>query len=110
MARAKNANKLSSGFYRAHDFLRFGDVIGSINAGKKGDWKNQAMQMAQLQSVNNLVFLFQIYTKQSGAITLFMPLIHTVRHATKNMMPGSTLLSFNLNLVYCIKLFRRKRF
>ena len=58
MARAKNASKLSSGFYRAHDFLRFGDVIGSINAGKKGDWKNQAMQMAQLQSVNKLGFPF----------------------------------------------------
>jgi hypothetical protein len=58
MARAKNENKLSSGFYRAHDFLRFGDVIGSINAGRKGDWKNQAMQMAQLQSVNKLGFPF----------------------------------------------------
>ncbi len=58
MARSKNTNKLSSGFYRAHDFLRFGDVIGSINAGKKGDWRNQARQMAKLQSVNKLGFPF----------------------------------------------------
>ena len=58
MARAKNASKLSSGFYRAHDFLRFGDVVGSINAGKKGDWRNQALQMAKLQSVNKLGFPF----------------------------------------------------
>ena len=60
MARAKNASKLSSGFYRAHDFLRFGEVIGSINAGKKGDWRNQAMQMAKLQSFNKLGFPFPL--------------------------------------------------
>ena len=67
MARAKNAEKLSSGFYRAHDFLRFGDVIGSINAGKKGDWRNQATQMAKLQSINKLGFPFpEIYQEEQA--------------------------------------------
>ena len=71
MARAKNASKLSSGFYRAHDFLRFGDVIGSINAGKKGDWRNQAAQMAKLQSVNKLGFPFpEIFQEEQAEESL----------------------------------------
>ena len=39
MARSKNTNKLSSGFYRAHDFLRFGDVLSDIKYARKGDYQ-----------------------------------------------------------------------
>ena len=45
MARLKNANKLSSGFYQAHDFLRF-------------DWKRSIKQMGNLQFIDRLGFPF----------------------------------------------------
>jgi hypothetical protein len=56
MARAKNENKLSSGFYRAHDFLRFGDVLNDLR--KKADWWMSQKQMIILQNVDRLGFPF----------------------------------------------------
>ena len=58
MARAKNTNKLSSAFYKAHDFLRFGDVLTDIKLARKGDYQNSLKQMEILQSVNRLGFEF----------------------------------------------------
>ena len=49
MARAKNTNKLSSAFYKAHDFLRFGDVLTDIKLARKGDYQNSLKQMEILQ-------------------------------------------------------------
>jgi hypothetical protein len=58
MARAKNANKLSSGFYRAHDFLRWGTASADMLNGKKGDWHKSFTQMAMLQNIDRLGFPF----------------------------------------------------
>tara|TARA_R100001129_G_scaffold113584_1_gene78360 strand:+ start:4320 stop:5765 length:1446 start_codon:yes stop_codon:yes gene_type:complete len=58
MARSKNTNKLSSGFYRAHDFLRFGDVLSDIKYARKGDYQKSLKQMEILQSIDRLGFKF----------------------------------------------------
>ena len=58
MARSKNTNKLSSGFYRAHDFLRWGNASVDMLTGKKNDWYESFKQMGLLQNIDRLGFPF----------------------------------------------------